>query len=41
VAATGKGKYLKLPIGKIADFDLQENEWKVIESQDDPDYIDI
>ena len=40
-AAEGKGKYLKLPIGKIADFDLVENEWKVIESPDDPDYIDI
>jgi acyl-coenzyme A thioesterase PaaI-like protein len=41
IAATGKGKYLKLPIGKIADFDLEENEWKVIESPDDPDFIDI
>ena len=41
VAATGKGKYLKLPIGKIADFDLEENEWKVIQSPDDPDYIEI
>jgi acyl-coenzyme A thioesterase PaaI-like protein len=27
IAATGKGRYLKLPIGKIADFDLEENEW--------------
>jgi acyl-coenzyme A thioesterase PaaI-like protein len=41
IAATGKGKYLKLPIGKIADFDLEENEWKVIQLPDDPDYIEI
>jgi acyl-coenzyme A thioesterase PaaI-like protein len=41
VAATGKGKYLKLPIGKIEDFDLEENEWRIIESPDDPEYIDI
>jgi len=41
IAATGKGKYLKLPIGKIADFDLEENEWRVIESPEDPDHIDI
>jgi acyl-coenzyme A thioesterase PaaI-like protein len=41
IAATGKGKYLKLPIGKIADFDLEENEWKVVQSPDDPDYIEI
>jgi acyl-coenzyme A thioesterase PaaI-like protein len=41
IAAAGKGKYLKLPIGKIADFDLEENEWKIIESPDDPDFIEI
>ena len=41
VAATAKGKYLKLPISRIADFDIEENEWKVVESPDDPDYMEI
>jgi len=41
IAATGKGRYLKLPIGKIADFDLEENEWKIIDSPDDPDHIEV
>jgi len=40
-AAEARGIYLKLPIGKIADFDLEENEWKVIPSPDDPQYIEI
>ena len=41
IAATGKGRYLKHPIEKIADFDLEENEWKIIESPDDPDHIEV
>lgn len=41
IAATAEGKYLKLPIEKIADFDREENEWKVIKSPDDPEVIEI
>ena len=41
IAATAEGKYLKLPIEKIADFDREENEWKVIASPDDPEIIEI
>ncbi|MCD4670388.1 MAG: PaaI family thioesterase [Actinomycetia bacterium] len=41
IAAIAEGKYLKLPIGKIADFDREENEWKVIASPDDPEIIEI
>jgi len=41
IAATAEGRYLKLPIEKIADFDREENEWKVIESPDDPEIIEI
>jgi acyl-coenzyme A thioesterase PaaI-like protein len=40
VAATGKGKYVKLPLEKIADFDAAEQEWKVIDSPDDPERIE-
>lgn len=41
IAATAEGKYLKLPIEKIADFDREENEWKIISSPDDPKTIEI
>ena len=37
VAAEGHGKYLKAPLEKIADFDVDAQEWGVIESDDDPD----
>jgi len=41
IAATGEGKYIKLPIEKIADFDKDENEWLIVSSSDDPDMIEI
>ena len=36
IAATAEGLYMKLPIDKIADFDRDENEWKVVISESDP-----
>ncbi len=41
IAATAEGKYLKLPIDKIANFDRDANEWKVVESETDPENIEI
>jgi acyl-coenzyme A thioesterase PaaI-like protein len=41
VAAIAEGKYLRLPIEKIADFDRNTNEWKVVESETDPENIEI
>ncbi len=41
IAATAEGKYLKLPLDEISDFDREENEWRVIQSEDDPESIDI
>jgi acyl-coenzyme A thioesterase PaaI-like protein len=41
VAIEGKGKYLKMDIGKIADFDHQEQEWRVATSTDDPEAVDL
>ena len=41
VAATAEGKYLKLQIEKIADFDRDANEWKVVEIETDPENIEI
>ena len=39
IAATGVGKYLKMPLSSIADFDKDENEWRVVRSPQDPDRI--
>jgi len=41
IAATAEGKYLRLPIEKIADFDREANEWKVVKSETDPKNIEI
>ncbi|MDQ7006158.1 MAG: PaaI family thioesterase [Acidobacteriota bacterium] len=36
VAVSGRGKYLKMPIDKIADFDRDHEQWVVLEEADDP-----
>ena len=41
IAATGLGKYMKLPINKIADFDEAEQEWKVNPKDTDPTSFDV
>jgi len=41
VAAEGKGKYMKLPLEKIADFDADEQDWRVVSLPDDPEYVEI
>ena len=41
MAATGYGKYIKLPLEKIADFDAAEQEWKVVRLEHDPKMIDL
>ena len=41
VAAEGRGKYLKVPLDKIADFDVEAQEWDVVESPNDPDEIEL
>jgi len=41
VAAIGEGKYMKLPIEKITDFDKDENEWRIVPSGEDPEMISI
>jgi acyl-coenzyme A thioesterase PaaI-like protein len=41
IAATGFGKYMKLPINKIADFDEAEQEWKVNLLDTDPKSFDV
>jgi acyl-coenzyme A thioesterase PaaI-like protein len=41
VAATGTGKYMKLPLEKIADFDIDAQEWRVTQSEKDPDEVEL
>ena len=41
VAATGAGKYIKLPLDKIADFDAAEQEWKITHDEKDPKVIEL
>jgi acyl-coenzyme A thioesterase PaaI-like protein len=41
VAAVGVGKYLKLPVEKISDFDTDEQEWKVVTSDQDPKTVEF
>ena len=42
VAVEGHGKYLKMPLAKIAEYDNEDEEgWQVVEGPDDPEYIDL
>ncbi len=41
VAVEGRGRFLKLPIDKIADFDVDEQEWKVVPSLEDPQEVNL
>jgi uncharacterized protein (TIGR00369 family) len=41
IAAEGHGKYIKLPLEKIADFDFEEQEWKVTHAENDPIEVDL
>ncbi|MCX6168932.1 MAG: PaaI family thioesterase [Ignavibacteriales bacterium] len=41
IAVTAAGKYLKVPLEKIADFDRSENEWMIVETDSDPKEIEI
>ncbi|PHR29879.1 MAG: thioesterase [Desulfotalea sp.] len=41
VAVTGQGKYLKMDIDKIADFDHNGEDWKVLSDANDPEFVDI
>ena len=41
VAVQGYGKYIKLPLEKIADFDFDEEDWMVVPFPDDPTEVDI
>ena len=41
IAVEGFGKYIKLPLDQIADFDYEEQEWKAILEDGDPQEIEL
>lgn len=41
VAAEAHGKYLRVPLEKIADFDIEAQEWRIVKSPDDPEEVDL
>ncbi|MBW1634740.1 MAG: PaaI family thioesterase [Deltaproteobacteria bacterium] len=41
VAIEGRGKYLKMDIDKIADFDHEGDEWRVVELSKDPLFMEV
>ena len=41
VAIEGKGKYLKMPINKIADFDHESDEWQRLAEANDPAMVTL
>jgi acyl-coenzyme A thioesterase PaaI-like protein len=41
IAVEGKGKYIKLPLDEIADFDYEEQEWKAVLDETDPKVIEL
>jgi uncharacterized protein (TIGR00369 family) len=41
IAAEGQGKYIKLPLEKIADFNREEQEWGTVSFPDDPEFVEI
>jgi acyl-coenzyme A thioesterase PaaI-like protein len=41
VAVEGYGKYIKLPLEEIADFDYEEQDWKAVPDENDPAEIEL
>jgi acyl-coenzyme A thioesterase PaaI-like protein len=41
VAAEGFGRYLKMPLSKISDFDPEIQEWKITHLPEDPSELDV
>ena len=41
IAVVARGRYMKAPLSKIADFDPDENGWRVILKENDPKSIEL
>lgn len=41
VAVEGRGRYLKMALEKIADFDHEEQDWRVVPGAADPEFVEL
>jgi len=41
VAVEGQGRYLRMDINKIADFDVEEQQWRVVNTAGDPETVTL
>ena len=41
IAVTAEGKYIKMPLEKITGSDFESDEWKMFQSGDEPDEIEL
>jgi len=41
IAAEARGRYMKMDLAEIADFDRAEQEWQVVHRSEDPEYVEI
>ncbi len=41
IAVEARGRYLKMSIDSITDFDFEEQQWKVIPDEEDPEMIEL
>jgi acyl-CoA thioesterase FadM len=41
VAVVATGRYMKMPLDSIADFDYEAEEWRVVANDADPDFMEL
>ncbi|MFZ4859515.1 MAG: hypothetical protein ACOYL3_24335 [Desulfuromonadaceae bacterium] len=41
IAVVAKGRYMKAPLSKTADLDHEENEWRVVENENTPKFVEL
>ncbi len=41
IAVVARGRYMKAPLSKIADFDPEENGWRIVADENDPKSIEL
>jgi acyl-coenzyme A thioesterase PaaI-like protein len=41
IAVVANGRYMKAPLSKIADFDSEENDWRVVQNENDPKFVEL
>jgi acyl-coenzyme A thioesterase PaaI-like protein len=41
VAVEAQGRYIRMPLERIADFDREDQEWRVVPSPNDPEEVEV